>query len=121
MLFCLSLVPFATGWLGENSFAALPAALYGLVLLLAGLAYWVMQGAIIRHQGAGSVLASAVGQDFKGKLSLVLYVIAIAAAFVRPWIALLIYALVACFWLVPDPRIERVVGQRTGASHGERG
>jgi uncharacterized membrane protein len=109
LLFWLSLVPFVTGWMGENLFAALPAALYGLVLLLAGLAYLVLQKAIVARQGNDSVLAGALGPDRKGKLSLVLYVVGIGLAFVSPWLAAGIYALVAAMWLVPDRRLERAL------------
>jgi TMEM175 potassium channel family protein len=106
LLFWLSLVPFVTGWMGENHFAPLPTAAYGCVLLLAGVAYRILQSAIIAAQGKGSPLALAVGNDLKGKLSPVLYAIAIPAAFFHQWIADAIYVLVACMWLVPDRRIE---------------
>ena len=107
LLFWLSLVPFVTGWMGENHFAAAPMALYGVVLLMAAIAYYVLQRAILRKQGPASLLAVAVGRDLKGKLSPVIYVIAIPAAFVRPWIAGALYVTVALIWLVPDSRIER--------------
>jgi uncharacterized membrane protein len=106
LLFWLSLVPFATGWMGENHFAPLPTAAYGFVLLAAGLAYYVLQGTIIADQGPGSRLAAAVGRDLKGKLSPVLYAAAIPLAFVHEWISDAIYVGVALMWLVPDPRIE---------------
>ena len=109
LLFWLSLVPFATGWMGENRFAATPSALYGAVLLMAAIAYWILQRLIIRSQGRDSLLQRAVGWDWKGKLSPVLYAVAIAAAFRSNWISLGLYVLVALIWLVPDPRIERVV------------
>jgi uncharacterized membrane protein len=109
LLFWLSLVPFVTGWMGENHFAALPAALYGLVLLLAGVAYSVLQRAIVAQQGSDSVLAGELGRDRKGKLSLVLYVVGIALSFVSPWLGAALYVLVAAMWLVPDRRLERVV------------
>ena len=109
LLFWLSLVPFVTAWMGENHFAAIPTALYGGVLLAAGIAYFVLQRAIIVSQGAHSALATAVGRDLKGKLSPLLYVIAIASAFIHPWIADAIYVTVALTWLVPDRRIERVI------------
>jgi uncharacterized membrane protein len=109
LLFWLSLVPFATGWLGRNHFGAAPAALYGVILLLAGVAYFILQNCIIASQGPNSVLRRAVGTDWKGKASLVLYSGAVVAALVAPWLALLIYALVALIWLVPDRRIERVL------------
>jgi uncharacterized membrane protein len=109
LLFWLSLFPFATGWLGENHFAAVPAALYGVVLLMAGVAYFVLQQMIIASQGPESLLKKAVRDDRKGKLSLVLYVLAIALAFASHWISLGIYVLVALAWLVPDKRIEHVL------------
>jgi uncharacterized membrane protein len=109
LLFWLSLVPFVTGWMGENHLAALPAALYGLVLLSAGVAYVILQAAIVARQGRDSVLAGALGRDRKGKLSLVLYVAGIGLSFVSPSLAAAVYVLVAAMWLVPDRRIERVV------------
>ena len=109
LLFWLSLVPFVTGWMGENQFAALPAALYGLVLLLAGVAYLVLQRAIVGRQDSDSSLASELGRDRKGKLSLILYVVGIGLAFVSPGLAAALYALVAAMWLVPDRRLERAV------------
>jgi uncharacterized membrane protein len=109
LLFWLSLVPFTTGWMGENHFSALPTAVYGGVLLAAAIAYYVLQGAIIADQGPGSKLAMAVGKDVKGKISPVLYTAAIPLAFFREWIADAIYVAVALMWLVPDRRIEAVV------------
>ena len=106
LLFWLSLVPFATGWMGENDFAPLPTATYGAILLLCGVAYLVLQNAIIAHQGPQSRLAAAVGRDVKGKLSAVLYAIAIPAAFANRWIAEAIYVAVSLVWLIPDRRIE---------------
>ena len=111
LLFWLSLFPFVTGWMGENHFAAAPMALYGVVLLMAAIAYFVLQNAIIASQGTHSLLAKAVGRDLKGKLSPVLYATAIVAAFFRPSISGGIYVLVALMWLVPDRRIERVLGE----------
>jgi len=105
-LFWLSLVPFTTGWMGENHFGPWPTALYGAVLLGAALAYLILQRAIIAGQGEGSKLASAVGRDLKGKLSAGLYVLALPLAFVRQYAADAIYVLVALLWLVPDRRIE---------------
>ena len=107
LLFWLSLVPFVTGWMGENHFAPAPTALYGVVLLMAAIAYYILQRAILRKQGPASLLAVAVGRDLKGKLSPVIYAVAIPSAFVRPWIAGALYVAVAMMWLVPDPRIER--------------
>src|SRR3984893_8418684 len=106
LLFWLSLVPFVTGWMGENRSAALPTAGYGAVLLCAAIAYTVLQNAIVAQQGPGSKLAEAVKRDTKGKLSLVLYIIAIPSAFFDQWIADGIYVAVALMWLVPDRRIE---------------
>ncbi len=111
LLFWLSLVPFVTGWMGENNFAPLPTALYGGVLLMAAIAYWILQRMILVGQGENSLLAAAVGDDFKGKLSPVLYVIAIPLAFWWPWLACVIYGIVAFIWLIPDPRIERVLAE----------
>jgi uncharacterized membrane protein len=112
LLFWLSLVPFTTGWMGENRFAAAPTALYGVVLLMAAVAYWLLQQAIIAAQGEGSLLAAAVGRDRKGKVSQLLYLAAILLAFPAPWAAGAIYVLVALLWLVPDRRIEAVLGER---------
>src|SRR5262245_42186041 len=109
LLFWLSLVPFVTGWMGENHFASLPAALYGLVLLLAAVAYVVLHRSIVARQGGDSVLAGELGRDRKAKLSLVLYVGAIGLAFVSPWLAAAVYALVAAMWLVPNRRLERAL------------
>jgi uncharacterized membrane protein len=106
LLFWLSLVPFVTGWMGENHFASLPTAAYGGVLLFSGIAYVILQSAIIADQGKGSKLAAAVGRDLKGKLSAALYAVAIPLAFVREWIADAIYILVTLMWLIPDRRIE---------------
>jgi uncharacterized membrane protein len=112
LLFWLSLVPFTTGWMGENHFATLPAAAYGFVLLMAALAYWILEQRIIACQGENSLLREAVRGDWKGKLSPLLYLLAIGLAFVSPWIAIAIYALVALIWVVPDRRIERVLLRR---------
>jgi uncharacterized membrane protein len=109
LLFWLSLVPFVTRWMGDNPFAPLPAAVYGLVLLLAGLAYLILQRSIIAEQGPESRLRAAVGTDTKGKLSAALYLVAIPSAFVHTWIADAIYAGVALMWLIPDRRIESTV------------
>jgi uncharacterized membrane protein len=110
LLFWLSLVPFTTAWMGENHFSAAPTALYGVVLLLAAIAYWILQQLIIASEGPDSLLSKAIGRrDWKGKLSPVLYAIAIPMAFRSPVLAQTIYALVALVWLVPDRRIENVV------------
>jgi len=109
LLFWLSLIPFATGWMGENHFGAAPAALYGAVLLMAGVAYLILQKLIIASQGPDSIVKRAVGGDWKGKLSPVLYAVAIPLAFWREWISLGLYVVVALTWLIPDRRIERVL------------
>ena len=109
LLFWLSLVPFVTGWMGENHFAPVPVALYGVVLLMASIAYWILQARIVAADGRDSLLKRVVGRDLKGKLSTVLYVLAIGAAFVDPRLAGTIYVLVALMWLMPDPRIEQAV------------
>jgi uncharacterized membrane protein len=109
LLFWLSLIPFVTGWMGENHFAALPTASYGLVLLLAAIAYFILERAIIASQGPDSILARAVGADWKGKVSPILYLIAILLALPARWISQAIYVAVALLWLVPDRRIERVL------------
>ena len=111
LLFWLSLFPFVTGWLGENQFAPAPMVLYGCVLLMAAVAYFILQHTIIASQGPDSLLARAVGRDLKGKLSPVLYGTAIVVAFFNPWIAGSIYVFVALMWLVPDRRIERILGE----------
>jgi uncharacterized membrane protein len=109
LLFWLSLIPFATGWLGENHFAALPTALYGVALLLPALAYYGLQLTIVRAQGPASPLARALGRDLKGKLSPLIYLAAIPLAFVSPWLSCGLYVLVALIWLVPDRRIVRAI------------
>jgi uncharacterized membrane protein len=109
LLFWLSLVPFVTAWMGENHFASAPTALYGGVLLMAAIAYMILQGQILRAEGPRSVLAAAVGRDMKGKLSPLLYLLAIGTAFVHPLIADGVYVLVALMWLIPDRRIERAL------------
>jgi uncharacterized membrane protein len=106
LLFWLSLVPFVTGWMGENHFAPLPTALYGVVMLAAGIAYLLLELAIVAHHGAQSRLRSAVGKEVKGRISLVLYAAAIPLAFVNQWISTALYVVVALMWFVPDPRIE---------------
>src|SRR5262249_19081335 len=115
LLFWLSLIPFATGWMGENQFARLPTALYGAALLMPAVAYYRLQIAIMAHHGGESPLARALGSDFKGKISLVLYLAAIVLAFVLPWAAQVVYVLVALMWLIPDRRIERAMREQPGA------
>src|ERR1041384_7422137 len=109
LLFWLSLFPFATGWMGENHFTALPTAVYGAVLLMAAIAYYVLERTIIRSQGPESILQKAVGRDWKGKLSPVLYVAAILATLLSPMISQVIFVAVALIWLIPDRRIENVL------------
>jgi uncharacterized membrane protein len=112
LLFCLSLLPFVTGWMGENHFAAVPTALYGAVLILAAIAYWILVRAIIAAEGRDSLLAHAIGRDIKGNLSVVIYGLAIVASFFSQWIAQALYVVVALMWLVPDRRIERALAER---------
>jgi len=112
LLFWLSLLPFATAWMGQNQFAPLPTALYGVVLLLAALAYFILQQVILADQGPGSPLAVALGPDWKGKLSPLFYLAAIPLAFVNPWLSNLLYTIVALLWIVPDRRIERAFAKR---------
>jgi uncharacterized membrane protein len=116
LLFWLSLVPFTTAWMGENHFASAPSAVYGFVLLMAGVAYSVLLRSILRLEGPHSVLAAAVGSDFKGKISVILYLVAVPAAFVSPWISGLSYVTVALIWVIPDRRIERIVTEPPSAS-----
>jgi TMEM175 potassium channel family protein len=106
LLFWLSLVPFVTGWMSENYFAAVPVALYGAVLLMSGIAYYILARILVAQHGQDSTLARALGRDYKGIASVVLYAIAIALAFVNPLVACAIYVVVAIMWLIPDPRIE---------------
>jgi len=116
LLFWLSLVPFATGWMGENHFAPVPAAAYGIVLLGAALAYYTLQTTIVRMQGPGSTLAAAVGRDLKGKASPLFYLAGIALASVDRWLSVAMYVLVALIWLVPDRRVERTLVARRSAA-----
>lgn len=109
LLFWLSLIPFVTGWMGENHFAPLPTALYGVVLLMAAIAYFLLQKTIIRSHGSESVLRKALGGDFKGKISPLLYTAGIISAFFSQWLAGAIYVAVALMWLVPDRRIEKTL------------
>ncbi len=113
LLFWLSLFPFATRWMGENYVAALPTAAYGFVLLMAAIAYFIVQQSIIAADGPGSVLKRAIGSDWKGKASLALYTLAVVAAFRAPWVSQAIYVAVALIWLVPDRRIERAINRTT--------
>lgn len=109
LLFWLSLIPFTTGWMGENHFAAMPSAFYGIVLLMCAIAYYILQSTIIQADGPNSRLARAVGSDWKGKLSPIFYLTAIAAAFFQPMLSEALYVIVAIIWFVPDTRIERVL------------
>jgi uncharacterized membrane protein len=121
LLFWLSLVPFTTAWLGENHFAATPAAAYGLVLLAAALAFFALERVIIRNQGAGSLVGAAVGRDLKGRISPVLYALGIGLSFVSQWLAMAIFAGVALMWLVPDRRLERTVAGRSDTAEDSLG
>ncbi len=109
LLFWLSLLPFVTGWMGENHFAPMTTALYGLVLLMASFAYWILARVIIANEGKGSLLDRAMGKDYKGNVSVLIYVAAIPLAFVNQWISQGLYVVVAMMWLIPDRRIERVL------------
>lgn len=115
LLFWLSLVPFVTGWMGENWFDTGPSALYGVVLLMAAMAYYILQRAIVGTHGRDSVLARALGRDIKGKISPMLYIAGILCSFVLPWLAATIYVIVAVIWLVPDRRIERTLVESAGS------
>ena len=112
LLFWLSLFPFTTAWMGENHLAAIPTAIYGFVLLMAGIAYYVLERAIIAKQGRESLLALTIGKEWKGTLSLALYLAAIPLAFVNSWIASALYVFGALLWLIPDPRIEKALKKR---------
>lgn len=112
LLFWLSLFPFVTGWMGENHFEPLPSALYGVVLMMAGTAYWILAHVIIASEGRDSLLAKAIGNDRKGRLSVLLYAFAIPIAFVNQWISQVLYVGVALIWLLPDRRIEKVLAAR---------
>jgi uncharacterized membrane protein len=117
LLFWLSLFPFATGWMGENHVAATPTAAYGFVLLMAAIAYYILQCAIVAQQGPDSPLAAAIGRDWKGKVSPALYLAAIPLAFVSSWISNGLYIFVAGLWFIPDRRIERAIARHNGAEH----
>src|SRR6266516_1329043 len=114
LLFWLSLTPFVTAWMGQNHFAAVPTALYGVVLLCAAIAYFILTRALLSIHARDSVLATALGEDFKGKVSMVIYLAAIPLAFVRSWLACALYVLVAVMWLVPDRRIEKTLTAISG-------
>jgi uncharacterized membrane protein len=112
LLFWLSLIPFVTGWMGENHFAALPVALYGVVMLLAGTAYFILTRVLLKVHARDSELAIAIGNDFKGKISLVIYAVGILLAMVNSWLACALYVLVSIIWLIPDRRIERTLNNK---------
>jgi uncharacterized membrane protein len=118
LLFWLSLFPFATAWMGENHLAALPSALYGVILLMAAIAYWMLQETIIAAQGPDSILKRAVGRDWKSKVSPTLYIAGVAASFWSPRLSQGIYALVAALWLVPDRRIEHALASQGQSAEG---
>jgi uncharacterized membrane protein len=120
LLFWLSLTPFASAWMGENDLAAWPVALYGVLLLFAAIAYFVLTKALIAHHGRDSTLAMSIGRDRKGRISLAVYVVAVPLAFVQPWIACACYFLVAVMWLIPDPRIEKTLRKESLESHSTR-
>ncbi|MBW4475449.1 MAG: DUF1211 domain-containing protein [Tolypothrix brevis GSE-NOS-MK-07-07A] len=109
LLFCLSLIPFVTGWMGENYFATLPVALYGIVLLCSAIAYFILTRVLIASHGKDSALAIALAEDFKDKVSLFIYAVAIGFSFVNSWFACILYTLVAVMWLIPDRRIEKTL------------
>jgi len=109
LLFWLTLIPFVTGWMGENHFAQAPVALFGGILLMAAIAYYILARALVRYHGQDSTLARAIGRDFKGRISIVIYVVAIGLSFASPWASVGLYVLVAVMWLVPDRRIEKTV------------
>ena len=112
-LFWLSLIPFVTGWMGENHFGAIPTAMYGFVLLMCAIAYTVLVATIVRHEGRDSLLAAALGRDVKGKVSVVAYLLAMVCAFFVDWLSQLIYLAVAMLWLIPDRRIESVLARHS--------
>jgi uncharacterized membrane protein len=111
LLFWLSLIPFVTAWTGENEFASLPVALYGFVLMMAGIAYFILSRVLLKHEGDDSALARAIGKDYKGIVSIVIYAIAVAVAFPLPKIAFAMYVAVAVIWFVPDRRIEKQIAE----------
>jgi uncharacterized membrane protein len=117
LLFWLSLTPFTTAWMGENHIESVPVAVYGFVLMMSGIAYYILARSLIRLEGADSALAIAFGHDRKGKISVVIYAAAIGLAFLNPWIAIAGYVGVALMWLVPDRRVERVLLASTGGAH----
>jgi uncharacterized membrane protein len=119
LLFWLSLIPFVSAWMGENQFGALPIALYGVVLLCSGAAYYILSKELVAQHGQTSPIARAIGQDHKGAGSLAAYAVALLVAYFLPWLSLVIYALVALVWLIPDPRIERALDVEKCAPQGK--
>jgi uncharacterized membrane protein len=111
LLFWLSLIPFTTGWMGENYFSTIPVALYGFTLLMAAIAYFLLQSRIIKSQGKNSILAAATGKDWKGKASPIIYLLAIVSSWLSVWISGALYILVALMWLIPDNRIEKILNE----------
>ncbi len=109
LLFWLSLIPFVTGWMGENHFATWPVALYGVVLLMAGIAYFILMLMLVSHHDNESALATALGRDYKGKISMVIHAVAIPLTFVSRWVAIALHVVVAIMWLIPDRRIEKTL------------
>jgi uncharacterized membrane protein len=109
LLFWLSLIPFVTAWSGENFFAAMPVALYGVVLLMSAIAYYILSRVLVSHHGKESTLAIALGRDFKGKISVVIYAVAVLLSFVNSWLASMLYVAVAIMWLIPDRRFEKTL------------
>jgi uncharacterized membrane protein len=107
LLFCISLISFATAWMGENHFSAAPLALYGIVLFMCAIAYWLLVKALLRHHSKDSLLATSIGNDFKGKISIVIYILGISISFYSSWISLGLYTMVAIIWFIPDTRIEK--------------
>jgi uncharacterized membrane protein len=120
LLFWLSLTPFATAWMGENHLAPWPVALYGVLLLCAGIAYFLLTQTLIAHHGRESTLALSIGRDRKGRISLAVYAVAVPLSFVKAWIACACYLLVAIMWLVPDPRIEKTIGRESSGTDQAR-
>ncbi|MBD1366486.1 DUF1211 domain-containing protein [Mucilaginibacter sp. ZT4R22] len=111
LLFWLSLIPFVTGWMGENHFAKWPVICYGIVLIMNSIAYTILVKLLIRHHGEHSMLANAFGNDMKGKISMAIYAVAIAASFIQSWLGFALYIVVACIWFIPDRRIENKIGR----------
>jgi uncharacterized membrane protein len=118
LLFWLSLIPFVTGWMGENHFAKWPVVCYGIVLIMNSIAYTILVKLLIRHHGEHSILASAFGNDMKGKISMAIYAVAIVVSFIQSWLGFALYIVVACIWFIPDRRIENKIGKEDELHHG---